>query len=247
MGSTTSQQTSTSSSQPWDAQQPYLKQGFAEAQKIYNTPGPGYYPGSTVAPASSSQTNAWNSANGQAAQNGQGIANAQGFNNDVLSGKYLNNPYNDQVFQNISDKITPQVNSQFSLGGRYGSDSHAGAMTTALTDAYAPYASQNYQQGIGNMQQAAGQAGSLSQAGWDNLNGQAGLGGQQQQYGQLETNDAINRYNYNSNLPQLKLNQFQSNVSGNWGGQSQTSTPVSQPSIWSQLLGGGLGIAGLLG
>lgn len=247
MGGSTSQQTSTSNSQPWDAQQPYLKQGFEAAKKIYDGPAPGYFPNSTVAPATANQTGAWNAAGGQAAQAGQGIHNAMGFNNDVLSGKYLNNPYSDSVFKNISDKITPQVNSQFSQAGRYGSDSHAGAMTTAMTDAYAPYAAQQYQQGIGNMQTAAGNAGNLAQAGWSNLDNQSQMGGQQQQFGQMETNDAVNRFNYYQNLPQLRLNQFQQNVGGNWGGTSQTSTPVYQPGLFSQLLGGGLGIAGLLG
>ena len=33
---------------PWSEQAPFLKTGFAEAQKLYDAPGPNYFPGSTV-------------------------------------------------------------------------------------------------------------------------------------------------------------------------------------------------------
>lgn len=76
---------------------------------------------------------------------------------EVLQGKYLNSdPYKDQVFKNIQQQVLPSVNSQFMGSGRYGSDSHAGTMTTNLTNAYAPYASQQYQQGLDRMNWAAG-------------------------------------------------------------------------------------------
>lgn len=47
-------QTTTSSSEPWSAQQPYLRRGFAEAENLLNneqaTGGPQYYQDSTVSP-----------------------------------------------------------------------------------------------------------------------------------------------------------------------------------------------------
>ena len=39
-----------SSSAPWESQQPYLEKGFEEAQNLYESATPEYYPDSTVAP-----------------------------------------------------------------------------------------------------------------------------------------------------------------------------------------------------
>lgn len=41
--------TTTSTTTPWAGQQPYLEQGFSEAQRLYNSGGPQYFPGATVA------------------------------------------------------------------------------------------------------------------------------------------------------------------------------------------------------
>lgn len=237
MGGTTSQQTSTSSSQPWSAQQPYLTEGFQGAEDIYKNSNPTYYPGSTVAPLTGAQNSALSTGN-DFANSGGGLNTAINQNNNIASGNF--GGMGDAVYQNIASQVMPSVNSQFEGSGRYGSDSHAQALATGLTNAYAPYASSM-------MNSALDRSGTLSGDQWNNINNQYQLGAQQQGQAQQETNDAVNRFNYNQNLPQLKLNQFQQNVGGNWGGQSQTSTPVNQPSIWSQLFGGGLGIAGLLG
>jgi len=42
-------QVSTSTTEPWEEQKPYLTGGFKEAQRIYNRGAPGYYPGETLA------------------------------------------------------------------------------------------------------------------------------------------------------------------------------------------------------
>lgn len=191
----------TQTSSPWSGQTPYLKYGFDEATRLYNSSGPQYYPGSKVAGFSPEQQQAFNLGTSRALNGSQDIRNAKGFTNsvlgnsfngnpnsmgfatasmnnafsgdkgaqgyvnDVLAGKYLNSdPYKDQVFQNIQSKVLPSVNSQFMGSGRYGSDSHAGTMTTDLTNAYAPYASQQYQQGLDRM----GQAASMSDAMYNN-------------------------------------------------------------------------------
>jgi hypothetical protein len=42
-------QVSTSTTEPWEEQKPYLTGGFKEAQRIYNRGAPEYYPGETLA------------------------------------------------------------------------------------------------------------------------------------------------------------------------------------------------------
>ena len=271
----------TQKSEPWAAQSPYLKYGMDEATRLYQNAGPQYYPGSTVAGFSPTQQQAMQYGTQRAVNGSQDVRNAQGFTNgvlggqysgdpnskgyvqDVLAGKYLNSdPYKDQVFQNIQSKVLPSVNSQFMGSGRYGSDSHAGTMTTDLTNAYAPYASQQYQQGldrmnwaagmsndmynqdVGNRQWAAGMAPTWAANDWTDINALSNIGGQQQQLGQQELNDAVARWQYYQQLPYDKLGQYLNNIGGNYGGTvvGKTSTPT--PSMWSQVAGAGTGLLG---
>jgi hypothetical protein len=48
-GTPAGQTTSTATTAPWSGQQPYLLQGFNQAQNLYNQGGPQYYPGQTYA------------------------------------------------------------------------------------------------------------------------------------------------------------------------------------------------------
>ena len=228
-----------------------------------------------------------------------GDAGARGYTNDVLSGKYLNSdPYSDQVYQNIQSKVMPSVNSQFMGSGRYGSNLQTDTATRALTEAYAPYASQQYQSGLDRMGQAAGMADSMynnaygrmasgagmadsmynnaygrmaSGAGmaadmyntdvanrfgaagmaptfaandWTDINALSNIGGQQQQLGQQELNDAAARWQYYQTLPYDKLGQYMNNIGGNYGGTVVGKTKTPQPSMFSQVAGGGLGLLG---
>lgn len=74
---TTTNNTTQTKSDPWSPQQPYLMQGFAEAQKQYESNNPQYFPGSTVVPFSSQTT--------QGLQQMQDIAN-----NSQLPGQAAN-------------------------------------------------------------------------------------------------------------------------------------------------------------
>ena len=53
-------QTVKTNSAPWEPQQSYLKKGLERAESLYNSPGPQYFPGSTVAGFSPTQTQAQN-------------------------------------------------------------------------------------------------------------------------------------------------------------------------------------------
>ena len=236
MGSTPTQQTSTSTSQPWEAQQPYLKEGFGQAQKIYQGSGPAYYPKSTAAPFSPNQNSAFGMGQNLATHGDPNMNAASMQNQKIMAGNY-----GDDVFKNVQSHVMPAVSSQFEGSGRYGQNASFGnAVSTGLTNAYAPYASSM-------MNQAIDRSPNFQASQWNNIQGLGDIGKQQQGQAQLETNDAINRYNYNTQLPQLKLNQYMQNVGGNWGNTTTTSQPVYNPSMFSQIAGGGLGLLGLLG
>ena len=242
-GTTTSQNTA----EPWAPQKPYLEQGMQEAQKIYQSAGPTYFPGSTVAGFSPEQNQAFGMATNRATAGNATMNAAQDWTKRAIGGEFSQDPFNSQVFNNISSKITPQVNAQFSNAGRYGSGAHTDSMTRALTESFAPYASQMYQQGVDRMQSASGMAPTYAQDDWQNIGALQDVGMQRQALAQSEIDDAKARYDYAQDLPSNKLGQYMGFVGGNYGGTTTSATPYYKPSVFSQVLGGGLGLAGLFG
>ena len=283
----------TTKSEPWGPQTPYLKYGMDEATRLYQSAGPQYYPGSTVAGFSPTQQQAQQLGTSRALNGSQAMNNAQGFSNsvlgggfsgdagargfansalsggyggnqnagdfanslaggayggdagarnfanasmsgayggdagargfanasmsgafggdagargyvnDVMSGKYLNSdPYSDNVYQNIQSKVMPSVNSQFMGSGRYGSNLQTDTATRALTESYAPYASQQYQSGLDRM----GQAASMSDAMYNNAYGRMAQGANMSNsmyndaYGRMAAGAGMADSMYNQNL-----------------------------------------------
>ena len=239
--------TTTNTSQPWSSQQPYLEDIMKQAKTLYNSSGPSYYPGNTVAGFSPEQQQAFTRANERSLNGNANMNAASAYNRDVIGGKYSGDPYQSQVFQNIQSQVLPAVNSQFSAAGRYGSGAHADSAARGLTDAFAPYATQMYQQGLDRQQQAASMAPVFAQNDYTDIAAQADVGQQKQALAQSEIQDAMNRYNYAQDLPAAKLGQYLGFVGGNYGGVQTSQTPYQTPSPFSQILGGGLGLLGLLG
>ena len=235
----------TQKSDPWGPQAPYLKYGMDEATRLYQQQGPQYYPGSTVAGFSPTQQQAQQLGTQRALSGNASMKQAEGVNSDFMSGKYLNSdPYSDQVFQNIQSKVMPSVNSQFMGSGRYGSNLQTDTATRALTESYSPYASQQYQQGLDRMGQAAAMAPVFAQNDWNDINALSNIGGQQQQLGQQELDDAAARWDYYQRLPYDKLGQYMNNIGGNYGGTVVGKTKTPQPSMFQQAAGYVLGNAG---
>lgn len=87
------------------------------------------------------------------------VGASQDYYGDVLSGKYLDpssNPGLSSVLDRMRGDVTDEVNSQFSLGGRYGSGAHTGVLTDRLADAEGNILYGNYAQERANQGQAAG-------------------------------------------------------------------------------------------
>ena len=247
-GGSTKQATSVNTTTPWTEQIPYYKEGFKAADTLWKAPGPSYYPGNTVAPFSAEQTEAQGWGANRARSGNSVVNNAQGHANNVLNGNYLNSdPYQDSVFQNIRSHVQPAVASQFANSGRYGSGLHADTSTRALTEAYAPYASQQYQQGLDRMDNAAGMSPMFAQQDFANIEALNSIGAQKQQLGQREVDDAATRYAYYQDLPYNKLAQYMGLIGGSLGGTTTSQTPYYQPSTFSQIAGGLLGGLGTLG
>jgi hypothetical protein len=241
------QQTSTNTSEPWAEQKPYITQGLAEAKKIYDSQGPSYFPGSTVAGFSPEQNQAFDLTRARATNGNATMGAAENWARNAIGGAYSGDPYQGQVFNNMASQIRPAVNANFSSAGRYGSGAHTESMTRALTDSFAPYASQMYQQGLDRMQGAAGMAPTFAANDYADIGALGDVGRQRQMLAQLELDDARARYDYAQDLPANKLGQYMGFVGGNYGGTTTSSQPYYKPSLFSQLAGGALSLGGLFG
>jgi hypothetical protein len=160
-----------------------------------------------------------------------------------------------------------QVASNTSRAGRYGSgamgqlqDRAAGTFATALTDTAGKLAYQNYdaerarqeaaQGNIGNLYgadyarqlQAAQMSPALAQADYQDISQLYQVGQAQESYQQAALADAMQRYNFQQNLPAAKLQSFLSAAYGAPMGQ-QTTQPIYRNQGANVLGGAALGSA----
>jgi len=239
-------QTTISNQGPWKDQKPYIKEGFEAAKDIYDAGGQHYYPGNTVAGFSPDQEQAFGLAKDRALSGNETMNAAEGYTQDVLAGKYSGDPYQSQVFQSIASNVMPAVNSQFSAGGRYGSGAHAGTMTEELTNAFAPYASQQYQAGLDRMGQASNAAAGFAANDYADIAALSDIGGQRRDLAQQEIQDAKNRFDYEQDLPANQLAQYMGFTGGSYGSQGTSTQNYSGGSGIGGLLGGALGLGSML-
>jgi hypothetical protein len=255
--------TTTTKSDPWSGQQPYLAgwdQGngqltggiFQAAQANYNSGGPQYYNGSTVADQSQATKDAYAATTTAANSPLQGDASTQVAN--TLNGNYLNgNPYLDAQFQagtrQIGNTYNALVGGQTSgaeAGGRYGSGMQAFQKNQAdqtlgdnLNNLYANTYGANYTAERQNQVNAVGQATGVQTQGLANANALGTVGSAQDAYNQSLTDASVNKWNYNQNLPNNNLAQYMGLIQGNYGGSASTTTPLSGQSLLGNLLGAG--------
>jgi hypothetical protein len=186
--------------------------------------------------------------------------------NPFFSGAF--NPAANAAAQAFQDQMQ-QVNSQTSRAGRYGSnamgqlqDRAMGTFASALTDTAGKLAFQNYgaerqmqeaaQANIGNLygadyarQLSAAQLGpGMAAADYGDIDRLYQTGQAQESYQQAALADAMQRYNFQQNLPAAKLQSFLSAAYGAPMGQ-QTTQPIYRNPMANVL--GGAALGGALG
>ena len=247
MGGKSKTQKTTQESSPWAPQVAPLKHAFSEARRLYDSQGPSYFPGATVAGFNNDQEQAFDMTRARATGGNQTMRAAEGYARDVLGGRYSGNPLEGQVFQNIQQRVMPAVNSQFMGSGRYGSGMHADTAARGMTEAFAPVAASMYEQGMNRMDNAARMAPMFAQNDYADIEALMRMGQQQQGQSQAEIDADKAKWDYEQALPYNKLGQFLNNIGGNYGGTVVGTTKVPQPSMFSQIAGAGLGLLGGLG
>jgi hypothetical protein len=238
--STTVQQTG-----PWSGQENYLREAFAEAQRLYHQPGPAYYSGQTVAGFAPETQYALNAQAARAMAGSPHLQSAGQHLQSTLGGQYLSsgNPYFSGMVGRIANEVRPRIDSQFATSGRYASGAHQEAASRALADATASLAYQNYADERGNMQQAMSLAPQFAQQDYADISQLAAVGQTREQMAQALINDQIARYNYTQQLPYNKLAQYMGLIQGSYGGTGMTTQPYDRDIGGSMLSGAGDAVA----
>lgn len=236
-------QTTTAKSEPWGPQQDYLKFGFQEARKIYDSGAPEYFPGQTIAGIDPAQTAALNATEQRAMQGNPLLPQAQGLAADTMGGAFLGagNPYFSAMADQIGDQVTRKYAQAFSGDdASFGSPAHRAALATGLSNAIAPLAYQNYATERGYQNQAALAAPQLAEADYADLARLGQVGDARRALEQGLINDDIARFNFEQNAPWQRLANYMQMVQGNYGGSNTVTAPTQGGSLGAGLLGAGL-------
>jgi hypothetical protein len=238
---------------------PYVEFGLGEARKLYESKGPAYFPGQTYVSPTGTTLSALQAGEQRATAGSPLLRAAQAENLANVQGQYLGgNPFFQGAFnpaakaaqQSYYDAIQ-NVASKASSAGRYGSgaygqltDRAGGTFATALTDTAGKLAYQNYADERARQAAATAAAPGMAEADYGDIQRLLAIGQGREGYAQTALQDQINRYNYEQNLPQAKLQSFLSGVYGAPSGGISTATQPIYSNPGQQGLGNLLGLAG---
>ena len=252
-------QVSTSTTEPWEQQIPYLTAGFEQAKGLYNKGAPAYYGKETLAGFDPAQTAAQTSALGYG-MGPRAAAQQAGAEDRLLKG--LSGQIDTATFNPMMDVLGRQMKSQLETnvlpgirqslvqyqpgGSSRGDIVQANAIASANQQMLNKASEMTY-----NAQQAAqNRAQNYAQLYPSVMNAPLSMYGAMGQVGadrramtQATIDRDMARYEYEANAPQNALRNYMAMVTGDYGSTTQQTTPG--PSGLSQL-GQIAGIAGSL-
>ena len=242
--------TTTTKSEPWSGQQPFLTTGFESIKNNYINPAtgkvdgsnlPNYYPGQTIATDSPETQAALAARTGRALYGSPLTSAAQGELTKTLNGDYLNsNPYIDATYnkaakgvtQNYNEVVNPGIDSAFTKAGRFGSGAYAQArnsadrtLGTSLSDLATNVYGQNYANERQNQVQGQLYAPDLANQDYYDINQLSSVGDYKTNLAQQQIDADREKYNYNANKDQAALQQYMDLIQGNYGGTQSQSNP----------------------
>ena len=219
-GGGNTRQVQASSVEPPAFQKPYIEYGLSEAQKLYESGSPQYYPGQTTVGFSPESEMALSGIRQQAINGSPFIKATQDV---VMQNLMGTNPLQAAAFR----PIVEQVQSRASKAGRYGS----GYEQAALAQALAP-------QALAAQQAAIQQAPGAREFGMADLQTLAGIGAAREGQTQAELAANIERFQFEQARPQEKLAQYIAATRGGDLGQTTYEPQYRQPA--ASFLGGAM-------
>ena len=222
---------------------PFVEYGLGEAKNLYQTQTPTYYPGQTYVSPSTQTTQALNLAEQRALTGNPLVSSAQQQQLGTIGGQYLSagNPYLTQALAGPTQQATQAYNDAIkaaqgtaSMAGRYGSgvsadiqNRAANTLATTLANKYGDLAYQNYAAERAAQNAAAVNAPQMAAADYADIQQLANVGKTAEGYQQTALQSAIDRYNYEQNLPYQKLSAYLGAAYGTPMGQVSTSQQQS--------------------
>jgi hypothetical protein len=216
----------------------YRDFGLSEAQRLYQSANPQYYPGQTFVSPSEQTQAGLQAQQARAMQGNPLLPAAQQQQQSVIGGQYLaNNPYFNQALAGAGQAATSQyfdainqAQSGASQSGRYGSGAQENLFNragTTLANTLANTAGnlmyQNYGAERGRQEAAAMNAPQLAMADYADIAQLRDVGQTAEDYQQAALQSDIARFDFEQNLPYQKLTQYNNAVYGAPAGQMQTS------------------------
>ena len=243
-------------------QLPFVEYGLGEAQRLYDSATPTYFPAQTYVSPSQQTQSAMTAAQNRAITGNPLVPAAQEEYLNTIQGDYLGatNPYFQQRFQTAADAASQQyfdnvnrINSQASMAGRYGSgaadqlqDRAMSQFGQNLANTAGQLAFDNYATERQNQLQTAQQAPAMAATDYADFNQLLNLGQMAEGYQGKALQDAINRYDFTQNMPQQNLQNFLSAAYGApLGGQTTSQIPSGGllGALSGASMGAGLGSA----
>lgn len=256
--------TSTTIAEPAAEVKPYLAPFMERATGLSNKPYEAYT-GQTVAGQNPYQTQAISSIANRAATGSPVQQAGQGVAYDTLTGQYLDpasNPWLAKTYgmaardlsQNYANTVAPNINSSFSLAGRYGSGAHQNAMNMAnqtlgqeLGDLGTSIYGGAYGQERQNMMNTMMGSPQLAASDYADYQQMLGAGDIVQNQQQNELTDLYNRWAQQQQYPYSQLDVIGNALRTTMGAGGKTSVYGPETNPAGQLAGLALAGAGLLG
>ena len=232
--------TTTTSAEPSEFVKPYVTEAFGQAQDLFQSTTPNYFPSQTYAGFAPETTAALNLASARALNNPL-LGSSQTEINKILQGDYLtptSNPYLQDLYNQMAGDVTSGVQSQFTKAGRLGSSANQETLARELgnlaTKVYAP----NYQQERANMMAATQLAPSLAAADYQDIQALGGIGQTKEAMEMAQIQDAMARFDFEQQKPYYKLREYLASI-----GASVPQTTATTKPVFRNQLGGILGSA----
>lgn len=238
--------TNSSTSAPWDAAQPYLKNSMSSANSLLKA-GTGYQPytGETVVPFSDQTKQALSGIQSTAEAGnplaGQSISALQG----ILQGN--DNPYFQDQVNKQAGMLGDDLARQWSAGGRYGSANMATDVSQRVGDLRNQMFSTNWQNNINNQLNAVNAAPQAYQSLFAPYERMAQVGAANEDLRQRQDTAAQQLWDQQQQAPWQRLAAANAIFTGNGSLGGTTSQSVAQPGVLQQLIGGATLGAGILG
>jgi hypothetical protein len=220
---------------------PYVTYGLEEGKRLYQTSSPTFFPGQTYVSPSQATQSALQMAKERAISGSPLVRSAQQEQLATIEGRGVN-PFLEGALAGVNRQAREQftegvqgLQSKASSMGRYGSAAQAEQEARAQDIFARALAEQGGQLAYGSAEaerarQVAASQGAPQMAAIDYADIQKLLtaGQAEEQYKSAELQDAINRFNFEQNLPQAKLGQFANLFSSvPQGGQTVTQATPS--------------------